>query len=314
LSADIQKIRESRFFRYLPERVFDRVISAIKVRAYEAGDTVLEFSSTNEFEDSYGYIISGTILFLNTEGLPIGVALKDELFLTRPFTLNSQKIQTLIAVDPRTFVVFVPRNIISMLAEASAALADLLEEIYESVFERSMKIRADVNGCQQVQSWIKFKFFDRVMSEWLVAIEERRKLALKNREDERRVRQRFQLRDAFSVVFSLAVAKFIFISSPGVQFVRIFGSHTPDVLRGAYWFFFLMAGLVCLGAVVHLYLNSRTLVLMGEKLELERLEDQLSKIHEKKPIDRTALFRKIHNYMVYGYFAGSLLYLLFVRF
>ncbi len=314
MSADIQKIRESRFFRYLPERVFDRVVSAIKVRAYEAGDAVLDFSATNEFEDSYGYVVSGTILFLNPEGLPIAVALKDELFLTRPFTLSSQKIQTLVAVDPRTFVVFVPRNIISMLAGASSALADLLEEIYESVFERSMKIRADVNGSQQVQSWIKFKFFDRVMSEWLVGIEERRKLALKNREDERRIRQRTQLRDSFSVVFSLAAAKFVFISSPGARFVGIFGNHTPDVLRGAYWFFLIMAGLVCLGSVVSLYLNSRTLVLMGEKLELEGLEVQLSKIHEKKPIDRTALFRKIHNYMVYCYFAGSLLYLLLVRF
>jgi len=41
-------------------------------------DEILNFQGTNEFSKSYGYVVSGQVLFVDDSSKPLGLAIKDE--------------------------------------------------------------------------------------------------------------------------------------------------------------------------------------------------------------------------------------------
>ncbi|MDB5036671.1 MAG: hypothetical protein JWQ35_199 [Bacteriovoracaceae bacterium] len=193
MNADLIRIRESKLFKKLPDRAFERITSHIKVRAFEDGDEVLNFQNNLEFSQWYGYVVSGQVLFVDEDSKPLGLAIKDEFFLGRPFSLNESAVIKLLSVDNSTFVVFVPRDVITLLAKASEQFSEMMEDIYDSIFDRAKFIQADSNAKQRVQEWLKAPDSSQTVASWVIAIEKRREDSLKQKIREKKARQKIYL-------------------------------------------------------------------------------------------------------------------------
>lgn len=190
MSADLQKIRNSKLFKKLPDRAFERVSAMMKVRAFEAAEEALHFAKSTEFSKYYGYVVSGEILFLGADGKPLGIAIQDEFFLGRPFSMNEVAVERLISANPRTLVVFVPREIITVLAEVAEQYADMFEEIYESIFERSKVVASDPKGLKAVQDFLKDPSVSSGLEAWIQMIEKKRADSRAKKMKERKFQRR----------------------------------------------------------------------------------------------------------------------------
>lgn len=190
MNPDVERIRKSKLFSKLPERAFHRVLEYIKVRAYEAGEEVLSFSAPSQFAEFFGYVVSGEVLFLDAQSKPLGLSIKDEFFLGRPFSLNDSSVAKIFAASDATFVVFVPRSVIALLASASVAYSDMIEDIYESIFERAKIIQAEPKANEKIQGWLRNRDASETIAGWVQAIEKRRSDGLRRKSREKRHREK----------------------------------------------------------------------------------------------------------------------------
>lgn len=190
MNSDLLRIRDSKLFGKLPERAFNRVIEHIRVRAYENGDEILNFQSSSEFSESYGYVVSGAVLFVDESSKPLGIAVRDEFFLGRPFSLNESPVSKLLSAGDSTFVVFVPRSVVTLLAKASETFSDMIEDIYDSIFERAKVIQSDSKASQTVQGWLINPDASKTIAQWVAAIEKRRADAALRKIKEKQARRK----------------------------------------------------------------------------------------------------------------------------
>jgi len=184
VTADIEKIRRSRLFKNLPERAFDRILPLLKVRFYENTQDVLQLKKDKDFENSFGYVISGRVLFLSPDSKPLGVAIKDEFFLGRSFSLAGSTVDRLMSASEATLVVFIPKEVISLLSSASNQFAEMLEEIYDSIFERSKLISQDTSAIKTIQDWILNQDGQKTLTSWVGVIEKKRMQAIERKAKE----------------------------------------------------------------------------------------------------------------------------------
>ena len=189
MSADIQRIRSARFFRELPDLAFDRVMGQVRVTLFDAGQTVVEFPSATGGD--YGFVVTGAVFFMSADQRPMGISLKDEFFLTRPFTIQEKSIAKIVAVHPKTLVIFVPKAVIIALSKMSSNYARILDEIYESVFDRTRALLGDETSRLEVQAWIKHGRFSEV-NRWIEKLERKRDEKRKERELEEISQKRFR--------------------------------------------------------------------------------------------------------------------------
>jgi len=205
LNADLAKLRESRLFKQLPERAFERVLQHIKVRAFLRGEDVSDLSQPKpEYRKYFGYIIRGRVVFLGEKAQPLGMAVRDEFFLGRSFSLSGRKVAKLISASDDTLLVWIPKEIIEILASNSEVFSEIIEEIYDSIFERAEMIAADTSASQYFQDWLKQDpHSDKTLSSWIGALEKKKNQA--RQKIERAKREKRQVRNLW-IVGSLFVS------------------------------------------------------------------------------------------------------------
>jgi len=179
LNADLLKLRDSKLFEKLPERAFRRVLDHVKARSFESGDEVLAYASSSEFKRYFGYVVSGRVIFVGDGNKPLGVAVRDEFFLGRAFSLVSQPVRKIVAAQERTLIVWIPKEIIESLATHAQGFSQIIEEIYDSLYERAEMIVADIQGAKHYEEWLHSPSADRTLSSWLegLELEKEKKLA-----------------------------------------------------------------------------------------------------------------------------------------
>lgn len=181
MNADLHKIRSARLFKSLPERVFTRIVSQIKVRAFLAAEPVLELSQNREFVSYIGYVVQGRILLLGDHEKPLGLVMKDEFFLGRPFSINDAVVNRLVSAGNDTMVVFIPKEMMNQLATASTHISELIEAIYDSIFERARAIASDSAAPKTIHEWIESHDASKSLSSWVAGIEKKRAQAILRR-------------------------------------------------------------------------------------------------------------------------------------
>lgn len=222
MTADIEKIRKGRLFKNLPQRAFDRILPLLKVRFYENCEDILQLGKDSEFESSFGYVISGRVLFLSPDSKPLGVAIKDEFFLGRSFSLADTTVDRLMSASDNTFVVFIPKNVISLLSSASNQIAEMLEEIYDSIFERSKLIAQDATAAKTIQDWILNQDGQKTLTSWMGVIEKKRLQGIERRLKEERLRTTTRILWALAGIFILffSVESFARLWKPEMGFIE----------------------------------------------------------------------------------------------
>jgi len=173
LNADLQKLRHSRLFRHLPDRAFERLLKYIKVRAFDATEKVADLESDTEFRKSIGYVIAGGVLFVGEKEKPLGIAVEDEFFLGRAFSISENNVRLLISTHPRTLVVWFPKEILEILSSNSSMFAEIIEEVHDSIYDRAELIAGDSKGAQNYREWLR-AHGGKIISDWLGEIEKKR--------------------------------------------------------------------------------------------------------------------------------------------
>lgn len=191
MNPDLQKLRDSRLFAHLPDRAFERLLKYIKVRAYESAQSITVFGKTpSEFKNYFGYVISGRVIMLNEVREPLGLAVRDEFFLGRAFSLSDQKVTELISGHDQTLLVWLPKEVFEVLSSNSAVFAELIEEIYDSIFDRSQVILKDKAGTKKFTEWLGSHDAQKTLSSWLGGLE-KKKLQAENKKLRERQDRRF---------------------------------------------------------------------------------------------------------------------------
>lgn len=190
MNADLQKLRDSRLFRNLPDRAFERVKQYIKVRAFEKGELVQDFRTDKTWQLYFGYVLSGQVLFLGKDDKPLGLAFQDEFFLGRAFSMGEHRVEQLLSAHAYTLVVYIRKEVFEVLASASQDFAQVLEDIYDSIYERAEMMLADIKGVKAVKEWIKAASTDETLSAWIVQIEKKREQIAQKKQRERKERLR----------------------------------------------------------------------------------------------------------------------------
>ena len=133
-------------FRHLPNRAFERLLKYVKVRTFDATEKVADLESDSEFRKSIGYVISGGVLFVSENEKPLGIAVQDEFFLGRAFSISERNVRLLISTHPRTFVVWFPKEILEILSSNSSMFAEIIEDVHDSIYERADLIAVTPKG------------------------------------------------------------------------------------------------------------------------------------------------------------------------
>lgn len=175
----------------------------IKVRAYLMGEDATPFSMQSDLRDHFGYVVRGRVLFLSSAGVPLGLAVKDEFFLGKPFTLNDQKVEKLVSAADDTMIVFIPKNVIAILTSASRVFGDMLEDIYDVIHERSKLIAQDASSQKTLQQWISGSASEKLLGDWIGAIEKKQQQASERRAKD--ARRRSQIITMWFAALSLAL-------------------------------------------------------------------------------------------------------------
>lgn len=183
MNADVIKIRDSKLFKSLPDRAFDRMLNHLKIRAFGRGESVLDYQTDRKFEKYFGYVVTGRVVFLADGGKPLGMVLSDEFFVGRAFSIDEKPVSTVVSAADNTMIVYIPKSIVEILSEHSESFSERIEEIYDSIYERSEMISADPQGKENFEAWLKnADRTDKTLSSWLVNLEKKRIDALKRRQ------------------------------------------------------------------------------------------------------------------------------------
>ncbi len=191
MNPDLQKLRDSRLFKKLPDRAFEKLVKHIKVRSFERGEEVLRPGPNSDFSKHFGYVVRGRVVFLTKEAKPVGMAFQDELFLGRAFSIEDQAVHRIVSAYSSCFVVFLPREVIEQLSSVSRNFAEMIEEIYETIFERAELIAGDPQGEEHFEQWIKSDGSEKTLTAWLGELE-KKKRALEEKQRKRRKEERFE--------------------------------------------------------------------------------------------------------------------------
>lgn len=192
MNSDLLKIRESRLFRPIHDAAFDRITKYLKVRAFGKGEKILRLDSEKNFQKYVGYVITGRVLFLSENERPLGLAMKDEFFLGRSYDLGEQEVRKLVSGHEHTLVVFVPKAIIETITEASSDFADMIEEIYDSIYERANMIMSDAQASKHFEEWLEAQDSNKTLSSWLGQLD-KRKAQVKVKQKKKKQNTRFSI-------------------------------------------------------------------------------------------------------------------------
>jgi len=233
LNPDLLKIRNSRLFKQLPERAFKKAQKYIKIRSHLKAEDVLTLDPRNTWRNYFGYVVEGKVLFLTTEDKPVGLAVKDEFYLGRPFKLGDHSVHKLVAATDHCLVVYIPKEIVEILSSASSSYAEMIEEIYDSIFERSELMAGDVQGAKHYKEWLESTDQQKTLASWLGQLEKKRQSVLSKLKKEKRAR--IQTRAlwllALGVTGTLALEAFlrmgIFSWAPSLFFMTEVGEFEP---------------------------------------------------------------------------------------
>ena len=135
MDIDIERIRDTHLFKSLPERAFKRLHSIVSVRSFNKGQDILNLLEGDGLSKSFAYLISGKALFIGEETKPLGVAIEDEFFPCRVFSLDDKTVTRVVCVEPDTVIAFIPKTVFSSLAEASEHYSDIIEDVYENIYD-----------------------------------------------------------------------------------------------------------------------------------------------------------------------------------
>jgi signal-transduction protein with cAMP-binding, CBS, and nucleotidyltransferase domain len=172
--ADLDKIRTAKIFKKLPERAFSKVIEKSQIRGFSKNETTIANLTDGEFKNSFGYIISGRVIFLDEENLPLGYALKDEFYLVRPFLLEGEEVKKVLSADDSTIILYIPKDVMEQLAEASTLISKRLSSVYEVVTERSGLIVKTIKSFPALLKNLKtLNLEDDSVDNWIGAIEKK---------------------------------------------------------------------------------------------------------------------------------------------
>lgn len=186
MNPDLEKIRKARLFKRLPDRAFDRIFPQIKVRHFERGEPILNYKEGSEFRSFFGYVVNGRAVFVDPKNQPIGFVVKDEVFLGRSFSLESVRVEQVISGSAATLVVFIPKSVVAALVSASENFSNLLEEIYEAIFERAKLLKSDKAAAASFKEWLNANEREgHTLSNWIASIETKRAQAAKRLAAER---------------------------------------------------------------------------------------------------------------------------------
>lgn len=188
MNSDLATIRDARMFRKLPDRAFNKISGLIKVRAYSAGEDATPFASQSELRGYFGYIVKGRVLFMSSTNKPLGLAIRDEFFLGKPFTLNDQTVEKILSASHETMIVYVPSNVISILTSASRVFGEMLEDIYDTIHERSRLVVQDSGSQKEIQQWISTPEPGKTLGGWVDALGKKQSQAAERRAKEERRR------------------------------------------------------------------------------------------------------------------------------
>jgi hypothetical protein len=190
LNADLQKIRDSKFFSKLPDRAFERVKSFIKVRAFERAEPILNFSQDKSFSRYFGYVVRGKVFFVDEADKPLGMAIQDEFFLGKAFSIEDREVRSLVSADSETLVVYVRKEIFEVLASIAPDFSELIQSIYNSIFERSKFIASDDKAGAAYQEWLSEGAGEEGLRQWIATIEKRQAQQEKKKREERAQKRR----------------------------------------------------------------------------------------------------------------------------
>lgn len=164
------------------------------MRGFLNSEIVLDLKPDNEFKSYIGYVIQGRILLLDEKDKPLGLVMKDEFFLGRPFSISDLTVKKLLSADDQTLIVFIPKEVVNALASASPQLATIIEDIYDSVFERARLIANDSASPKTIQEWVKSQDMSKTLSSWVETLEKKRRQSIE--------RKRRELRDQNILAFA----------------------------------------------------------------------------------------------------------------
>ena len=185
MNADLQKIRDSKFFSKLPDRAFERVQGYIKVRAFERAELILDFAEDKSLSRYFGYVVQGQVFFVDAADKPLGLAIQDEFFLGKAFSVEDREVRKLVSADAETLVVYVRKEVFEVLASIAPDFSNLINSIYQSIFERSKIISSDAKGVSNYKEWLSGDDSDDVLQPWIANIEKRQAQQEKKRLQEK---------------------------------------------------------------------------------------------------------------------------------
>ncbi|TVQ79295.1 MAG: hypothetical protein EA369_05025 [Bradymonadales bacterium] len=233
MNPDLLRIRNSRFFRDLPERAFSRAQKYLRIRSHSKAETVIDFKTDSSWRNYFGYVIRGKVLFLTKDEKPIGLAVKDEFFLGRAFKIGDYQVDRLIAASENCLLVYIPKEIVEILSQNSQNFSEMIEEIYDSIFERSELIASDTEGLKHYQEWLTSSGTQRSISSWLGELEKKRESLAEKQKKKRRSQQWVALMwsGLFLGTLILAIESFarlkIFSWAPSLLFLSELGEFHP---------------------------------------------------------------------------------------
>ncbi len=204
MNSDLATIRDARMFRNLPDRAFNKISSLIRVRAYMSGEDATPFSTQSELRGYFGYIVRGRVLFMSSADKPLGLAVRDEFFLGKPFILNDQTVEKLVSASDETMIVYIPSNVISILTSASRVFGEMLEDIYDTIHERSKLVVQDGSAEKTIQQWISTPDSRKTLGGWVDALSKKQSQAAERRAKEARRKSLVWM--MWSVGIALAIA------------------------------------------------------------------------------------------------------------
>lgn len=263
MNADVQKLRDSRLFKKLPDRAFDRILQHIKVRSFERGETALQPSNSGEFAKYFGYIVTGRVIFLTAEKKPVGMVFQDEFFLGRSFSIEEHPVAKIVSAHDHTLIVFIPKSIIETLATASTTFSEMVEDIYETIYERAELIAHDVHGEEHFDQWLKSQNASKTLSTWVSDLE-KKKIAEIEKKKKSKKQQRFAtvlwVLGFFLVGLALWEAAARYLQNPMSPLAILTGTLGPYEKKAA---FNIWMGII--GYILILLTNLHSIVKWGIK-------------------------------------------------
>lgn len=202
MNADLEKLRECRLFKHLPDRAFERVLQHIKVKAFLRGEEIGDLTQAkSEFRKYFGYLIRGRVVFLGDQAQPLGMAVRDEFFLGRSFSLSGRVVQKLVSAADDTLLVWIPKEIIEILASNSEIFSEIIEDVYDSIYERAELIAADAGASKHFQQWLKEPDSNKTLSSWIGALEKKKEQARKKIEKSRKEKRQVRTLWIIGIIF-----------------------------------------------------------------------------------------------------------------